>query len=794
MAEQILTTARDAFVNEAAGNQNYRGVAVLKLDNNGSDEKYAYIGFPHPTAGDPNVRIVSAMLRVYVKTAPSANITLRARRIEDAWGLERVTWNNKPDASATNQGTVAVTTGAAVNSAVDITVTDMMSDVVAGQPWYGIRLDMDPATAATFVLHSSEAEQRYRPVLIIDTSYAPDLPDNLQPDAQRAVDSSNPTLTWEFGSLNDMETQTAFRVQVDDATDFASAVYDSGWVTSALQKLDLAYNMLTANQSTIATNTTGWAAGANTAIARVTAAGTYNTQTTDTAGLSLTSAAAGDVSATTPTGASGEAVTVGETYTASALFKSAVSARSARMEIGWYTSGGALISTSTGSTITTSTSAWTRATLSAEAPATAAYAAVVLKVQSTGGASEVHYADDIQLSQSDGTEDGFRPAYDGLTNNTTYYWRVNTRDNDSLESGYSDTAEFQRRTYGTLAITSPAADNDDVDDNTPTIVHTFSNRTQTLTKYELKYRNPDNNNEYDTIWTGDWQQSTATSFTIPEDVIHVTSGKYKVFVSVRDKYNREASDYVSTNRIFDYVPGDAGVTAPSSLTATTTAPNPYVTLAWTRAATPDGYVIERDGDIIDTVSGADVFVSGTSYQYIDYSCPPRTSVVYKVYAKTEGTGVSSAATASAVSTTPSGIWLIYGTAAYTDTDYKVRLLGQEQVASTFAEDGETFRALNRRDPIRIVSRLGGLEGSVSGLLMAENSGETFSTYLSHLRTIIGRYALSEECRLVFGSRNIPVVVGNFELRERPTSDGQRQAFEVSFNYWQVAEFEVEVPE
>lgn len=60
-------------------------------------------------------------------------------------------------------------------------------------------------------------------------------------------------------------------------------------------------------------------------------------------------------------------------------------AESVHAEIAWYDDSYTLISTSTGSSVTTSTTSWVRPYVTAEAPATAAYAAVSLKWSTTSG-------------------------------------------------------------------------------------------------------------------------------------------------------------------------------------------------------------------------------------------------------------------------------------------------------------------------------------------------------------------------------------------------------------------------
>ena len=147
-------------------------------------------------------------------------------------------------------------------------------------------------------------------------------------------------------------------------------------------------NMLTPNQASLETNTTGWEASSNCAIARST-----SQYSSGVASLSLTASASGDMTAST-TSATAVTITPNHYFSARAEFKSGSSARSVYVGIRWLTSAGATISTSYGTAVTDSSTAWTAASYSAVAPATAGKAQVFVKVASAGS-SEVHYVDKI---------------------------------------------------------------------------------------------------------------------------------------------------------------------------------------------------------------------------------------------------------------------------------------------------------------------------------------------------------------------------------------------------------------
>lgn len=147
-------------------------------------------------------------------------------------------------------------------------------------------------------------------------------------------------------------------------------------------------NMLTANQASFETNTDGWVAVTNCAIARSTAQFSAGV-----ASLSLTATAGGDMVAST-TLASKITVTPNNYFSARAEFKAGATPRSVSVGIRWLDSANATISTTYGTAVSDSTSAWTSASFSMVAPPTATGAQVFVKVASAG-ASEVHYVDKV---------------------------------------------------------------------------------------------------------------------------------------------------------------------------------------------------------------------------------------------------------------------------------------------------------------------------------------------------------------------------------------------------------------
>jgi hypothetical protein len=169
-------------------------------------------------------------------------------------------------------------------------------------------------------------------------------------------------------------------------------------IALAVQGFD---NLLSRNDSNPVASPVTWAALANCATA------------VTVAGLTLTSTAGGTMSAETATGTAGAVVQPSTQYTAIASLQAAVHARTCTVGIAWYNNIGTLISTSTGAGAVDNTSSPTQVSVTAFSPVNAAYAAIVVTVASTGGASEVHTLTLIALTFGTDTTWGIG-GFDGL--------------------------------------------------------------------------------------------------------------------------------------------------------------------------------------------------------------------------------------------------------------------------------------------------------------------------------------------------------------------------------------------
>ena len=185
-----------------------------------------------------------------------------------------------------------------------------------------------------------------------------------------------------------------FALSIDSpATPTVSAFYDSntGAVTVTIFGRT---NALSANQASFETNTTGWAAVSNCSISRST-----SQYSSGVASLAILSGSAGDMTASTTT-ATKFTVTPNNKFSATAEFKAGATARACSVGIIWLNSSGTAISTTYGTAENDSTSAWNECNVSATAPATAAYAQVIVKIASAGS-SETHYVDKVAFHAGD---------------------------------------------------------------------------------------------------------------------------------------------------------------------------------------------------------------------------------------------------------------------------------------------------------------------------------------------------------------------------------------------------------
>jgi len=129
-----------------------------------------------------------------------------------------------------------------------------------------------------------------------------------------------------------------------------------------------------------------------------------------------------------------------------------------------------------------------------------------------------------------------------------------------------------------------------------------------------------------------------------------------------------------------------------------------------------------------------------------------------------------------------GIWLYDGT-----SEVEVLIIGDTDaaVSTVYGESSATLALLSSQAPIRIVGKMRGIEGTVTGFIM-NALGRDASTDRASLISFLNDSTTAR--KLKFGSRDIPILIGNVKIDEWSDSE---EGYAISFDFWQVGEFELE---
>lgn len=224
-----LRVAQDTFTREDRPAVNFGQEPQITVGAAASAIRRGFLYAPVPFPRGAS--IISATLRVWTRDIWSGGpTTVKARRVTTRWRENVATWNEEPTAVATNEASTVIANNAAVGTLVEFDVAAIMQDVAAGGAYHGLRLGT--ADAVTHRFHSAEsATDGQRPKLLIEWTLAPTKPVDLKPSGGLAIGLASPTLTWRHVDTAGEE-QAQFQVQLDDASDFATVLHDSGWVVS----------------------------------------------------------------------------------------------------------------------------------------------------------------------------------------------------------------------------------------------------------------------------------------------------------------------------------------------------------------------------------------------------------------------------------------------------------------------------------------------------------------------------------------------------------------------------------
>lgn len=368
-------------------------------------------------------------------------------------------------------------------------------------------------------------------------------------------------------------------------------------------------------------------------------------------------------------------------------------------------------------------------------------------------------------------------ALTALSDGTTYYWRVTIKDENGVTSAVSATGTFQYRSQGTLSISAPSGAT--VTTTAPTVTWGLVGRTQAF--YQVLVDDTSGN-----VYDSGRLAGAATSLQLPYGTISDEAETYTIKVRTWDTFDRLANgsntDYVQTTKAVTLTTG-AG-TAPSAAAATTV--GGHVRLTWTQTGTPDSFTIKKNGvTVVSDLALADALISGTSYGYNLWTGTPwlASSGTDTWSVQAETAGVLTAKSSTTLAFQPVGVFLVEE-----DSGTELRLLGQEDLSAVMGESGATFFPIGRRDPVRIVDSIRGFEGSWSGVV-ATYASVSAATALGYLYSLIEYAVAGKSMRLIAGHWNLPVRVSNFQVVQRSSGE---EIYDVSFDFYQVAEFGVDV--
>ena len=242
----VLRNAIDSAVSNLAPTKNYGNPTTLGISNvtGRLAEVFIYFAIPFPRGAT----ILNATLSLVNQNAYAASTTWSVTRLAAAWSSSRITWNTRPAVTGT---AVSVTKATApAGTKWDFDVTAMMQTISNGAAWYGFKVSTT-SNVYNWMYASENANVAFRPTLSISWADNPQAPTMLYPSGGRAVSIPKPVLQCNFVDVSGDTTMQSMQIQIDDASDFATPLFDSGTVATSVPQIDLSttsFTGLTANQ------------------------------------------------------------------------------------------------------------------------------------------------------------------------------------------------------------------------------------------------------------------------------------------------------------------------------------------------------------------------------------------------------------------------------------------------------------------------------------------------------------------------------------------------------------------
>lgn len=380
-------------------------------------------------------------------------------------------------------------------------------------------------------------------------------------------------------------------------------------------------------------------------------------------------------------------------------------------------------------------------------------------------------------------------AYAGLSGGATTQWRVRVKDTDGYWSGWSDWATVTRVTKPTLILDAPTGGV--LYDPTPTIQAHLS--AGNLAGWSVMITD---GADRTVIRYSSGQQpapspaSGALALTIPERnadrvVVFPRAGNYQIRLRAWDRTDRVQGGptdppYIELWTTVGFS-ADGAVTAPTSLTATSPAASPRVLLTWTRGGTADGWVIERDSNVIARLQPDDVTVNAGTYTWTDGDASPNETHTWSVRAVTGGHQGSARTVTDLVPV--NGVWLlsVHGDVVLDGT-------GVDNIRR--ADRRATYKLPGRPDDVDIIGALEGLSGAYQGSIQRTPDRATEAA-LDADRLILRKIRRdpTTPVRLAYGTSSVPVLLRNLSVTTSPDYQENNRQHLVSFECFQCGDFE-----
>lgn len=398
-------------------------------------------------------------------------------------------------------------------------------------------------------------------------------------------------------------------------------------------------------------------------------------------------------------------------------------------------------------------------------------------------------ADDVSPAFDSGTVavtvaslDTATTTYAGLADTASTQWRTRTLSTQGKWSGWSDWVTMTRVVKPAFAFTAPIGGT--VTDPTPLIqgsVDTGVIETIDLVvtpdgdPLKIRYDSP-------TLAPGTATFSHEIPFKYLGNTVLPDSGDYRVTARVVDRLDRVYDGdppYLEDTVVFAIVGSGAG---PDTLTA---APvpggGPGIRLVATRGTDPDRLIVIRGGQRIARLTVGDDVAATSPYTWDDVSAPPGVPVTYTVRADTGGVESNDSPAATATSDVK-GMWLV-------SAHGNVKIHNPNVVGGLRVTDRRaTMELPYRPDTIDIIGALGGLSGSVEGILNDRDDG--IAAKKATVEAI--RRDPTTPIRLVFAQTSIPVLLRNVTViaAEYITPSVGTLSHTIAFECWQCGEFPV----